>query len=184
MKTKTVFLDRDGIIIEDTGFPGAIGDIIFFPNVAEAINLLNKSGYLVIVITNQSAVARGLTDKKGVDRINECISKNLLSKGAIINAFYYCPHHPQGSVMEYAIECECRKPKPGLIIRAVEDFGIDAKKSFFIGDSARDIEAAKAAGTMPILISKNHNDTRLETPSFANLLEAVNYILEKDDKKI
>lgn len=133
----------------------------------------------MIVITNQSAIARGLLKEKDLIKINNNISGYFLSCGAKIDAFYWCPHHPEGIIKKYAICCNCRKPKPGLINKAVDDYGIDSSKSYFIGDSITDIKAAFSAALSPILINNENIVSGIRVPSFRNLSSAVNYIIDK-----
>lgn len=171
---KAVFLDRDGIIIEDTGFPGAVGKVVVIPDAINAVKTLRELGFIIIVITNQSAVARGFMDEKGVRKINQEISRRFHTDGAKIDKFYFCPHLPEGTVKEYAIECECRKPKSGMVLKAIQDFNIDIKASFFIGDSESDLQAAIEAGVDPIFIGSINP----LAPSFATLSGAISYIIE------
>lgn len=181
-KNKAVFLDRDGILIEDTGFPGAVGEIQIIRQSISAVRQFNELGYLVIVVTNQSAVARGFIDEAGVDKINSDISKQFQAGGAIIDRFYYCPHLPDGTVKKYAVQCNCRKPEPGMIFQALKELNIDNKRSFLIGDSKRDIEAAKAAGVEAIQVKnlvlrkEPHNVCR-------SIIEATSYIVGKTGTK-
>lgn len=177
---KAVFLDRDGIIVEDTGFPGAVGEVIVIEHAESAVKVLNELNYLVVVITNQSAVARGFTDEAGVKKTNQEISEYFLSNGARIDGFYYCPHLPGGAIEQYAIECDCRKPEPGMLLKAANDHNIDMSRSFFIGDSERDVQAAVKAGAMPILVSRTISMSP-DVPSFADLAGAVNYIIDKNE---
>lgn len=174
---KAIFFDRDGILIEDTGFPGATGEIIIVKDAIEAVKRINQLNYLVIVVTNQSAVARGLTDESGVHSVNNFIYEQFIANGAKIDNFYYCPHLPNGSVKKFAIECNCRKPEPGLILKAAADHDIDLASSFFIGDTKRDIEAGIRAGVSPVYVNYNNSiDTNI--PCFTNLISAINYIID------
>ena len=140
------FLDRDGVLNIDHGYVHRLGELDIVTGASEAVRLLNEAGYLVIVITNQSGVARGLYGEEDVRRFNEELARRLALQGARIDAFYYCPHHPNGSVAPYAITCDCRKPKPGLLDNAAKDFAIDRSRSFLIGDKDSDIDAAGAFG--------------------------------------
>lgn len=176
---KAVFLDRDGIIIEDTGYPGAVGKIMFITSAPDAIKLLNEHDYLVFVVTNQSAVARGFINEEDLTKTNNDMRSYFLSHDAKINAFYYCPHFPEGTIKKYAIRCDCRKPKPGLINQAVNDYNIDPSISYFIGDSITDVQAAISAMVSPILVNNENIVDGARVPSFRNLYGAVNYIIEK-----
>jgi len=140
------FLDRDGVLNIDHGYVHRLADMDIVAGAGEAVRLLNEAGYLVIVVTNQSGVARGLYGEKDVERFNGELAKRLGVHGARIDAFYHCPHHPEGSVARYRIDCDCRKPKPGMLTQAARDFAIDRSRSFLIGDRPGDSEAAAAFG--------------------------------------
>jgi len=140
------FLDRDGVLNVDHGYVYRLDALALIPGAAEAVRLLNEAGYLVIVVTNQSGVARGFYGEDDVARFNAALAQRLGAEGAHIDAFYHCPHHPQGTVARYAIACDCRKPKPGLLEQAARDFSIDRARSFLIGDRDGDSEAAAAFG--------------------------------------
>ena len=140
------FLDRDGVLNVDHGYVHRLEQLDLIPGAAEAVRLLNQAGFLTIVVTNQSGVARGLYGEDDVERFNDEVRRQLAAAGARIDAFYYCPHHPQGTVARYAIACDCRKPKPGLLDQAARDFAIDRARSFMIGDKDDDMKAAAAFG--------------------------------------
>lgn len=168
-KQKAVFLDRDGTINKYVGFLRNIDDFELTDDAAEAIKLINKSGYLAIVVTNQPVIARGEVTVDKLDEIHKKLETLLGLEGAYIDALYYCPHHPhkgyEGEVVELKIECDCRKPKPGMLLKAAEVYNIDLKQSYMIGDSDNDVEAGKAAGCTGIKIQEGE------------LLEAVKEIL-------
>ena len=140
------FLDRDGVLNVDRDYVHRIDQVEWIAGAAEAIKLLNDAGYLVIVVTNQSGVARGYYDEATIGILHAHMQTWLAARGAHIDAFYYCPHHPEGSVARYALACDCRKPKPGLLEQAARDFDIDRAGSFLIGDKDADQEAAAAFG--------------------------------------
>ncbi len=144
---KAFFLDRDGTINKDTHYVGDPDKLELLPGAAEGIRRINEAGYLAIVISNQSGVARGYFTEEDVRKVNSRLNKMLGEYGAHIDAFYWCPHFPSGIVKEYAVECDCRKPKLGLFKRAIEDFELDAKECFACGDKARDIEGLEKLGT-------------------------------------
>ncbi len=150
---RAVFLDRDGVIIQDVGYLDECDKIKFLPRVRKAIKLLNRSGFKVIVITNQAGVARGYFTEETVKEINEYIHESLAEQGASIDMIYYCPHHIEGTIEEYKKECYCRKPEPGMIEEAVRAFGIDLENSFVIGDKISDIEAGRRTGCKTILLA-------------------------------
>ncbi len=181
---KAVFLDRDGTIIEDCGYPHERSQISFLPGASEAIRQLNKNGFKVIVVTNQAGVARGYFTEGTVREINKYLQEALAEKGALIDGFYYCPHHPEGVIEPYRQVCHCRKPNPGMIEEAVRDFGIDVKKSFIIGDHLSDVEAGQRAGCRTILLARPDSpagsSATAVTPGYIapNLGEAVAWLLK------
>ena len=149
---KAVFLDRDGTIVEDVGYMNSPQQIQFISGSIEAIKKLNDAGYKVIIITNQAGVAHGLVTEDMLQSIDKALHKGLLHGGAHLDAIYYCPHHPEHGVYPYKQACECRKPHPGLILKAQKQFDLDLSQSFMIGDKATDIEAGKSAGTKTIMV--------------------------------
>lgn len=140
------FLDRDGVINVDIGYLHRPEDCVLIEGVTEALRLLNERGYYVIVVTNQSGVARGLFGEDAVHRFHAWLAKALIASDARVDAFYYCPHHPEAGKAPYRQSCNCRKPAPGLILQALQEWHVEASRSFMIGDKAIDIEAATAAG--------------------------------------
>lgn len=148
---RAVFFDRDGTLNEDTGYLYRQEDFRWIPGAVDAIRHCNRLGCLVIVVTNQSGVARGYFKEEDVHSLHRWMNEELEKQGAHIDAFYYCPHHPKGTVAEYAKECACRKPAPGLVDMACRDYSIDRKRSLMIGDKDRDVECAHRAGVRGIL---------------------------------
>ena len=149
-KQKAIFLDRDGTINKYVGFLRNIDDFELIEGVAEAIKLINQSGYLAIVVTNQPVIARGEVTWEELNEIHKKMATLLGKEGAYVDGIYICPHHPdkgfEGECPEYKIDCDCRKPKPGLLLQAAKDFNIDLTESYMIGDSQRDVEAGENAG--------------------------------------
>jgi D-glycero-D-manno-heptose 1,7-bisphosphate phosphatase len=140
------FLDRDGVLNVDRGYTFRPEDLELMPTAAAAVRHLNAAGYTVIVVTNQAGVARGFYSEDAVKTFNAHMREVLQAQGARIDAFYYCPHHPDGTVKELAIRCDCRKPAPGMLEAAARDWPIDRGRSFLIGDKDHDVAAAKAFG--------------------------------------
>lgn len=136
---KAVFLDRDGTINVDKGYVHKIEDFEFIDKVPEAIAMMKRKGYLVIVLSNQSGVARGYYGEEDVDRLHDEMNRRLDGFGAHIDKFYFCPHHPDGCVGRYSYHCACRKPGIGMLNKALEDFAIDLNKSWVVGDRERDL---------------------------------------------
>ncbi len=146
MGTKAVFLDRDGTIIPETGARIADPEIDPLPQAVEAIKKLRANGFIILVVTNQAAIARGFFTEADLATAHKALLKKFADAGAPIDGVYYCPHLPDGDVPEYAVECDCRKPKPGLLLRAADDHNVDLARSYAVGDGERDIQAAQAAG--------------------------------------
>jgi D-glycero-D-manno-heptose 1,7-bisphosphate phosphatase len=160
---KAVFLDRDGVITKEPPYYAhRIDQLELIPKSAEAIRLLNESGFKVIVISNQSGVARGYYQEKDIEIYNSVMKKVLEEKGAYIDAIYYCPHYSEATIEKYKIDCECRKPKPGMLKRAERDLNLDLKCSFLIGDKMSDIEAGYRAGCKTILVLTGQGNDELK----------------------
>ena len=150
-----VFFDRDGTLNVDTGYLHEKEKLQWMPEAKEAVKYVNDKGYLAIVITNQSGVARGMFGEEAVRSLHQYMNKELGVVGAHIDAFYYCPHHPEAVMPEYRQDCSCRKPKSGLIEQACQDFSIDLGRSLMIGDSPRDAACGEGAGVRGILYEGN-----------------------------
>lgn len=157
-KQKAIFLDRDGTLNKYVGFLRTIEEFELFPDTAEVIKKINASGYLAIVITNQPVIARGEVSYEQLKMIHNKMETLLGGEGAYLDAIYYCPHHPhkgyEGEVPELKFECECRKPKPGMLLKAAKDFNIDLEHSWMIGDGENDIKAGSAAGCKTVLVGE------------------------------
>lgn len=152
-------------------------DLCFLPQVAAALQQLKNLGYLLICVTNQSGVARGMFTRAAVDRFHETMSQQLANLGVALDGIYVCPHHPDGKVTEFAKKCDCRKPAPGLIHQATQDFAIDLQKSYLIGDKDSDIACARQAGMKAIRIDSGQYENRVPADyACASLLEASQYI--------
>ena len=158
-KQKAVFLDRDGTINKYVGFLRNIDDMELLPGAAEAIRQINKSGYLAIVVTNQPVIARGEVTVPELQEIHNKLETLLGREGAYLDAIYYCPHHPdkgfEGEIPELKFDCDCRKPKPGLLLRAAKDYNIDLAASWMVGDRESDIKAGIAAGCKTALVENS-----------------------------
>jgi D,D-heptose 1,7-bisphosphate phosphatase len=183
MPNRAVFLDRDGTINEDPGYISDPANVVLIPQAAEALAGLNKKGFKLIVISNQSGIARGIMSSKDVERVNNKINELLLKNNVSIDAFYFCHAHPEFSTPE---ECECRKPSPKLVLEAAEDFEIEMNQSYFVGDNVSDIECGKNAGLRTILVKTGKGEESLSIlqkdnnfPSFVaeNLFHAFKFII-------
>ncbi len=163
MDRGAIFLDRDGTVIEEVGYLSKIEDIQLLPGAAEGIRRFNEAGWPVIVITNQSGVARGYFPESFVHEVHSTISSMLARYGAKIDAWYYCPHHPDGVVDGYVFKCPSRKPATGMIDTACREHGISASSSVVAGDSLKDIELAIAVGARPVLVTTGYGRQTFET---------------------
>ena len=180
-KQKAIFLDRDGTLNKYVGFLRNIDDLELIPGVSNAIRRINNSPYLAIVITNQPVIARGEVTYEELDEIHNKLETLLGIDGAYLDAIYYCPHHQdkgfEGEVKELKINCDCRKPKPGMLLKAAKDFNIDLSQSWMIGDDKNDILAGQAAGCKTILISEKDCE-EIQTMRYNNLVDAVEHIIK------
>lgn len=152
MKRKTVFLDRDGTINVEKNYLYRPEDFLFIEKAPEAIARLNRLGFQVIVVSNQAGVARGYYTEEDVRRLHSYIQGELKKQGAHIDAFYYCPHHPEAGIGKYRISCRCRKPDVGMFEQACRDFAINVEKSWMIGDNKGDILAGRSFGLQTIMV--------------------------------
>jgi len=158
-----VFLDRDGTIIEDVDYLTRPDQLRLIPGAAAAIRQFNERNIPVVVVTNQSAVARGMLSEAGLAEIHERLRSMLAAEGARLDAIYYCPHHPDGSQAAYRRTCECRKPKAGMLLQAARDLNIDLTASIMIGDGLRDLEAGAAAGCRTLILVRTGHGAQEET---------------------
>jgi D-glycero-D-manno-heptose 1,7-bisphosphate phosphatase len=152
MKRRAVFIDRDGTISEEVGYINHVSRFRLFSYAAPAIKHLNENGWLAIVITNQAGVARGYFSEETIQTVHAAMTKDLESSGARLDAIYYCAHHPSVGEPPYRLDCDCRKPKPGLISRAAQDFDIDLAESWMVGDRYSDVELARNAGVKSMFV--------------------------------
>jgi D-glycero-D-manno-heptose 1,7-bisphosphate phosphatase len=150
--TRAVFLDRDGTLVEEAGYLDRLDRLVFFPYSVDAVRVLNRAGFTVVVVTNQAGIARGIVRESFVAEAHQAIADRLAAGGARIDAFYYCPHYPTGVLEPYRQACDCRKPQPGLLRRAAADLHIDLARSFVVGDRWHDIEAGQAVGARGVLV--------------------------------
>ncbi|HEY3227172.1 MAG TPA: HAD family hydrolase [Planctomycetota bacterium] len=153
-----LFLDRDGTLIEDRHFLDSPDGVKLLPNAVRGLKAWIAAGYVPVIVTNQSGIARGLFAWKRLREIHRRLLDLLKKRGVVVEGIYVCPHLPQGKVRRYAKRCGCRKPKAGLLKRAARDLGLDLPASVSIGDSIRDVEAGRAAGTRTILLGRDARD--------------------------
>jgi D-glycero-D-manno-heptose 1,7-bisphosphate phosphatase len=152
-KAPAIFLDRDGTLIRDVGYLYRQDQVEILPRVAEAIRLLRGQGFLLVVVTNQSAVARGRLTEEELGRIHDVLNARLTQDDAHLDGIYYCPHHPTEGVAPYHVTCDCRKPNTGMIVKAVSDLGLDPSSSYVVGDQTSDMELAARIGAKGVLIA-------------------------------
>ena len=182
-KQKAIFLDRDGTINVYNGFVRSTDDFTLIPGVASAIKRFNDEGFLTIVVTNQPVIARGEATVEELNEIHNKMETLLGNEGAYLDAIYYCPHHPhkgyEGEIPELKIECNCRKPKPGLLLQAAKDYNIDLSESYMICDTENDILAGINAGCQTVLVSEEEKNFN-QNLTVDNLNEAADYIIATD----
>jgi len=176
-----VFLDRDGTLIEERSYPTAADDIVPVPGAGRALADLATAGYLRIVLTNQSAVARGLIDEERLAELHRVLEERLTVAGGAFDALYYCPHHPDGMAAAYAHRCRCRKPGPGLLELALAEHDVDLSRSVFIGDSPRDLYVDAGDVAARILVASGHplEDTSAADHVAEDLPAAVDWLLSR-----
>jgi histidinol-phosphate phosphatase family protein len=180
-----VFLDRDGTLIEEVGYLDHLDRLRLFPWSVDAVKLLNRAGYEVVVVTNQAGVARGFFDERFVLEVQREIDARVAAGGGRIAGWYYCPHHPDAPLAQYRRQCECRKPRPGMIRQAQADLDIDATRSCVIGDRWLDVQLARNVGARGILVRTGYGAAEERQPPEGttadliadNLVDAVGWIL-------
>ena len=180
MKRPAVFLDRDGVINQNRAdYVKSWSEVEFLPAAFDALRRLAETDFAIVLVTNQSAVGRGIVSKESATRLNRRIVETIRSQGGRVNGSYLCPHHPDDN-------CECRKPRPGMLLQAADELGLDLGRSYFIGDAITDMQAADAAGVRGILVltGRGQNQAReasapLPWPIASDLESAIDYILNK-----
>ena len=170
---RAVFVDRDGTLIEEVGYLDRVDRVAFFPWTIAAIQALNRAGLAVVMVSNQSGLARGFFTESVVHDVHRRIAELLDAGAAHIDAYYYCPHHPDGKVPGLGTVCECRKPARGLVDRAMREFGIDPERSFVIGDRWVDVGLARAIGAKGVLVRTGYGDVEERMPPLGMTADAV-----------
>ncbi len=151
-KTPALFIDRDGTLVEARHYPSRPEDLVLYPGIGPGLRLLQGAGWKLVVITNQSGIARGLFTEDDLGRMHDHLRAELAAQGVTIDAIFHCPHHPEGTVADLAISCGCRKPRPGMLLAAANQLGIDLAASWMLGDILDDIEAGTRAGCRTVLV--------------------------------
>ena len=182
-----LFLDRDGVLIEEVEYLSDPGQVRLIRGAAAAVRRANEAGWLVVVVSNQSGVARGFFPESVLPEVGRVIEDRLLVEaGASVDRFYYCPHHPTAGRGGYRIDCDCRKPKPGMLLKAAAELGIDLARSWMVGDRATDLQAGAAAGCRTILVQTGYGratgiaepDPRLKLAAMVpSIVEAVEFAM-------
>jgi D-glycero-D-manno-heptose 1,7-bisphosphate phosphatase len=181
---RAIFLDKDGTLVEDVPYNVDPRRIRLAPGALEGAQLLHAAGFLLIVISNQSGVARGYFAEAALAGVERRLGELLAAVGAPLTGFYYCPHSPEGSVRDYVVACDCRKPRPGLILRAAHEHGLDPADCWFVGDILNDVEAGHGAGCRSVLIDNGNETEWALTPArtpdhtVTDLAEAARVIIE------
>jgi len=192
MTRRAVFIDRDGTVSEEVGYVNHPTRYRVFPYTAAAVKLLNEAGVLAVLITNQAGVARGYFAEEMIETVHDILRQELARGGARLDALYYCPHHPSVGPPRYRLDCDCRKPRPGLIRRAAHDLDIDLSASWMIGDRYGDVELARNAGVHSAFVLSGYGRGEWEyqragwqhEPDLVadDLLAAVQEIIRRDEK--
>lgn len=190
MTRPALFLDRDGTMIEERGFIDRLDMIAIFPWTVDALRLAKRAGYAIVVVTNQSAVARGMIEEAFLNEVHRAIDARLAAGGGGVDRYYYCPHLPNATVERYRQACRCRKPGPGMIEQAGRDLDLDLTRSVMVGDRWRDVDAGRAAGTRTVLVRSGHGAHEAGVPPdgvrpdaiLNNLMEAVGWMLRTSSR--
>ena len=188
---RAVFLDRDGTVTEEVGYLTSLDMLKLIQGAGAAIKRLNEAGYKVVLVTNQSGVARGYFSESLVDDAHDLLRRMLMKDSALLDGIYYCPHHPTAGNSPYTVVCDCRKPETGLLDRAARDLAIDLKQSFMVGDKWSDVELGHRAGMRSILVRTgfspddpgNKRPAHVDDPDLTahDLAEAVRWIIGQKD---
>lgn len=188
-----VFLDRDGTLNNEVNYIRSPDELELIPGAASAVRKLNDKGFAVCVISNQSGIARGYLSEGDLIPIHARLRDELMREGATLDRIYYCPHHPIEGRAPYNVECDCRKPKPGMLQRAARELALDLQRSFVIGDSVVDIEAGNSVGACTILVQTGYGKKTLQTCTEKNIpihfvadsiVDAADYIIEQVEGRI
>jgi D-glycero-D-manno-heptose 1,7-bisphosphate phosphatase len=185
MAKPAVFLDRDGTLIEEAGYLDRLERLVLYPWSVDAVRVLNRAGFAVVIVTNQAGIARGVFPEAFVAAAHAHVRARLEAGGARVDGFYYCPHHPDASVAAYRKDCECRKPQPGMLRRAAAELDLDLARSFVVGDRWHDLEAGRAVGARGVLVRTGYGRTEEAAPGRGataetivdNLMAAASWIL-------
>jgi D-glycero-D-manno-heptose 1,7-bisphosphate phosphatase len=181
MTQRAIFLDRDGTLVHARHYPCRPEDLVVYDGITPWLRALQQAGLKLIVVTNQSGIARGYFTEEDLAEMHAHLARTLESDGVVVDAFYFCPHHPDGKVEELAIRCDCRKPHPGMLLSAAREFDLNLAGSWFLGDILDDVEAGNRAGCRSILVdlgTESRPGQRVRTPDFVarNTLHALQIV--------
>ena len=193
MKRRAIFLDRDGTLSEEVGYVNHVSRYRLLPHALEAIRAINQAGWLAIVVTNQAGIARGYFGEAVLHQVHDLLRQWTGEAGVRLDAIYYCPHHPREGEPPWRADCDCRKPRPGMLLRAAREHDIDLRRSWMVGDSVIDIEAGAAAGMPGVLVLTGygrglveHQKERFRTAPIhtaEHVLDAVRFILKTEETR-
>lgn len=187
---RAIFLDRDGTVCEEVGYVNHVGRLRLIAGSGEAVRRANRAGFQTVLVTNQAGVARGYMSEDLVGATHDRLRDLLAEHDARLDGIYYCPHHPDVGTSPYRKACDCRKPRPGMLLRARDEMGIDLDASYVVGDSIKDVETARRVGAIGVLVLTGYGRGQLEHQSTSwqvrpdyiadDLLQAMNWILERE----
>ena len=190
VRRRAIFMDRDGTVLDEVGYVNHVDRVRMLPNSPAAVRRANEAGFQVVVVTNQAGVARGYFPESLVTDVNDLLRALLAEQGARVDGIYYCPHHPTVGPDPYRKECDCRKPRPGMLLRAAEEMGIDLSTSYVVGDTVKDVEARHNVGATSVLLRTGYGRGELELHSAGwkrhphhiadDLLAAVDWIVARE----
>jgi len=190
MGRRAIIMDRDGTLCDEVGYVNHVDRIRLLPRSAAAVRAANEAGFQTVVATNQAGVARGYFEETLVDAVHDRVREMLAAEGARLDGIYYCPHHPEVGAPAYRRQCTCRKPQPGMLLRARDEMGIDLASSYMVGDTVKDVEAGHRAGATSVLVLTGYGKGELAYQSHAwtvrphhvadDLFDAVTWILARE----
>lgn len=190
MARRAVFMDRDGTILDEVGYVNHVDRIRLLPRSAEAVLRINEAGLQAVVVTNQAGVARGYFPESLVEDVHDRLRSLLADRGARLDGVYFCPHHPDVGPEPYRQDCQCRKPRPGMLLRAAAEMGIELPASYVVGDTIKDVESGQRVGARTVLVTTGYGRGELELHSqrwnvkphhvAGDLLDAVEWILSRE----
>jgi D-glycero-D-manno-heptose 1,7-bisphosphate phosphatase len=183
--TPAVFFDRDGTLNEDVGYLDRLERLHLYPYATEALRVVSRAGYRIVIVTSQAGIAHGVIDEPTVQRIHAHILGRFADAGVHVDGVYYCPHHPDAKVARYRVTCECAKPKPGMVLQAARELDLDLARSFVVGDRWRDLLMGQAAGARGLIVRTGYGGTEADAPPpgahaeavVANAMEAASWIV-------